>query len=53
MLLNDTIKLRIKDSDKEKIREVANLLDMNMSRFIYKCVMNKVEEILKERQLQK
>lgn len=53
MLLNETIKLRIKSSDKEKIREVAKLLDMNMSTFLYKCAMDKIEEILKEKQIQK
>ena len=47
MTLNKILKLRIKESDKEKIREVANSLDMNMSSFVLKCVLDKVEEILK------
>lgn len=47
MLLDQVLRLRLKESDKEKIREVAKSLDMNMSSFVLKCVMDKVEEILK------
>ena len=45
MLLNETLKIRIKDTDKEKIREASRTLDMSMSSFIFKCVMDKIKEM--------
>ena len=45
MLLNETLKIRIKDTDKEKIREFAKSVDMSMSSFIFKCVMDKIKEM--------
>ena len=52
-MLDKVLRIRIKSDDKEKIREVAKFLDMNMSRFMYKCVMDRIDEILKDKQIQK
>lgn len=48
MKLNKRVFLRINENDKEKLREVANLLNIPMSRFIIKTALSKAEEILKE-----
>ena len=45
MLKNETLKIRIKDSDKEKIREASRALNMTMTSFIFKCVMDKIKEM--------
>ena len=45
MLLNETLKIRIKDTDKEKIRGASRTLEMTMTSFIFKCVMDKIKEM--------
>ena len=47
-MLDEILRLRLNKIDKEKIRAAAKSLNMNMSKFVLKCVMDKVEEILKE-----
>ena len=44
-MLDEIFRLRIKSEEKEKIRETAKALNMNMSKFVLKCVMEKIKEM--------
>ena len=47
MLLDEKLQIRIKDTDKEKLRKASKFLGITLSRFVVNCALEKAEEIIK------